>query len=94
MNFHLNPDADVNGTCFHDVTIRCSFATLVKKLGEPHCMGDYEDNIRYEWFFTSEDGKNVTLYDWKSYSDNPTVWNVGGLNKSDTEVFRSWFNRI
>jgi hypothetical protein len=94
MNFKLNPDANIGGTSFHDVTINHSFDGLVSKLGEPHCVGDYEDKVRYEWFFTSEDGRNVTLYDWKEYSDKPEVWNVGGLNKADTELFKRWFSNL
>lgn len=92
MNFISNPDADVCGTSFHGVTIHQSLGSLLNKLGAPHYEGG--DKTQYEWFFTSEDGRVITLYDWKSYTDNPSVWNVGGLNKVDTEMFRSWFNRI
>ena len=94
MNFKLNPDADVNGTSFHDVTINVSFKTLVNKLGEPHCIGDVDDKVRYEWYFTSEDGRNVTLYDWKTYSSSPNFWHIGGLNKEDTVMFKNWINNL
>lgn len=92
MNFIINPDADINGTSFYEVTINSSFDNLVKKLGEPHCEGSSDDKVRYEWFFTNEAGRPVTLYDWKSYSDNPSVWHVGGLNKEDTLAFKRWIN--
>lgn len=94
VSFTSNPEADVDGTSFHDVTIRCNFDLLVKKLGEPHSVGSYEDKVRYEWRFTSDDGRNVTLYDWKAYSDKPNIWHVGGLFKPDTEMFRDWFNKL
>ena len=91
MNFTINPDADINGTSFHDVTINCSFKQLVNKLGEPHCYNSSEDKVRYEWFFTSDNGKVVTLYDWKTYSSAPSLWHVGGLNKQETVLFKNWF---
>lgn len=91
MNFIANLDADVNGTSFHNVTINCSFKQLVNKLGEPHFQNSSEDKVRYEWFFTSDTGKSVTLYDWKTYSSAPNIWHVGGLNKEETVLFRDWF---
>lgn len=91
MKFVANPNANVNGTSFHDVVINCSFKHLVNKLGQPHYENHPDDKVRYEWFFTSEDGRAVTLYDWKTYSSAPSLWHVGGLNKEETVLFKNWF---
>lgn len=92
MNFIANPDANIDGTSFHGVTIRIDYSDLVKILGNPHSEGD--GKVQYEWFFHSDNGRVVTLYDWESSGPKPKIWNVGGLIKEDTESFKSWFNRI
>lgn len=91
MKFESNPVADISNTSFHDVTIRESFDFMVKMLGEPHSENDPEDKVRYEWIFTNSDGRPVTVYDWKSYSNKPKMWHIGGLNKEDTLQFKQWF---
>jgi hypothetical protein len=94
MNFNQNPDADVNGTSYHDVQIQMKFDWLVALLGKPHRENDCEDKVQYEWFFTSEDGQPVTLYDWKSNSTNPNIWNVGGHSYKITSQFRDWLYQL
>ena len=88
MNFIANPDADINFTSFHGVTLELSYPTMVKLLGQPHYRDG--DKTQYEWFFTGEDGNSVTVYDWKSYAEFPNVWNVGGLSKEITQQFKNW----
>jgi hypothetical protein len=94
MEFKQDPEAKVIGTSFHDVTIRESFAFMVKALGEPHSENDPDDKVRYEWVFTNSDGRSVTVYDWKSNSSKPNIWHVGGLNQEDTVLFKHWFSSI
>jgi len=91
MHFIANPDANINGTSFHDVTIKMDYHLMVKCLGEPHFFGGDGDKTQYEWIFTGEDGNSVTVYDWKSYSKYPKVWNLGGMNKEITARFKDWF---
>jgi len=94
MNFRPNPNGDVDGTSFHGVTIQESFDFMVKRLGEPHSENHPDDKVRYEWIFFSDDGRAVTIYDWKSGSSRPKIWNVGGLSKEITVLFKEWFNNI
>ena len=91
MNFKLDRKANVNGTSFHDVEIRKNFDDLVALLGKPHYCNDPDDKVRYEWLFISDDGRGVTLYDWKSYSDKPNVWHIGGMTQEITVSFKEWF---
>ena len=92
MNFITSPNADSCGTSFHGVTIRQSLDSLLAKLGKPH----YEDGdkTQYEWVFTSEDGRVVTLYDWKSYSTSPSSWHIGGFSKEETQLFANWLTAL
>ncbi len=90
MNFTLDSASNIDGTYFHDVTISVSYDTLIKVLGEPHFENDPSDKSRYEWFFTSDDGKPATLYDWKVYSSNPKIWHVGALDKNTAVSFKNW----
>jgi hypothetical protein len=94
MEFKQNPEAEVVGTSFYEVTIRESFAFMVKTLGEPHSEASPEDKVRYEWVFTNSDGRTVTVYDWKSNSNKPNIWHVGGKNREDTLLFREWFDNL
>jgi hypothetical protein len=94
MNFRPNPNGDVNGTSFHEVTIHESLDFMVKRLGKPHFENGPSDKIRYEWIFFSDDGRAVTVYDWKTGSSKPKIWNVGGLTKEITVLFKEWFNEV
>lgn len=82
-----NPNADVNGTSFHDSTVTASLEQLEKAFGPAHSDGDgYK--VSNEWSF-EHDGNPVTLYDWKEgrFPRNRQIeWHVGGHNKAATEA--------
>ena len=88
-----NPN-NAHGTSFHDVVIEMSFDDLVKKLGAPHTTWGPGDKVQYEWCFQAFDGRPVTVYDWKSYSDKPREWHVGGRDQIDTIRFKAWFDSL
>ncbi len=93
MNFNLDPEADINGTSFHNLVINENYHNLVKMLGDPHVENYPEDKIRYEWYFTSEDGSGIALYDWKQHSNSPKTWNIGSRSKESALQFKEWFYR-
>ena len=90
----------VNGTSFHDVTIRTSINELTKLLGEPSMEDNSgEDKVNVEWEVITEDGTVGTIYDWKEYRrlDGDTVveFHIGGHTKLDTTIiFRELFNLV
>ncbi len=89
----MNP-SDAHGTSFHDVEIHMPFDRIVEKLGKPHVTYEPGDKVRYEWCFQDIDGRPITVYDWKTYSDKPREWHVGGRTKSHTVQFKAWFDSL
>lgn len=90
--FKASPGASVCGTSYHGISVKCSFDDMVKKLGKPHASYPPGDKVRYEWVFTSEDGKVVTVYDWKEYCEKPSEWHLGAFNQEETVSFEKWFS--
>jgi hypothetical protein len=89
------PVVDSSGTSFHGVEILLPFKELVEKLGVPHTTYTPGGKVRYEWVFRcQEDGAVVTVYDYKSYSDQPREWHVGGTDLLDTVRFKEWFGDL
>jgi hypothetical protein len=100
--FTVNSEADPSGTFLqgHLVT---SYQQIVEILGEPIEGGDYK--ISGEWILTSEEGRVVTLYDWKSThlydQDLPSVeefrqldqheFHIGAADRATAASFQSWF---
>ena len=85
---------EIDGTSFHETTIKCSVATLRKVLGEPdYEPNDGEDKINFEWVMETNDGDVFTVYDWKEYrslNENEMIeWHIGGRNKKSTEQAKS-----
>jgi hypothetical protein len=81
----------VNGTSFHDTTIKFSVSTLTKILGEPHYSGnDGNDKTNFEWQMETDNGDVFTVYDWKEYrplNESEIIeWHIGGMNKNITET--------
>ena len=89
----------VNGTSFHDVTIRTSINELTKLLGEPSMEDNSgEDKVNVEWEVITN-GTVGTIYDWKEYrrleGDDVVEFHIGGHSKSDTTIiFRELFNLV
>jgi len=84
----------VDGTSFHDTTIKCSTSTLRKVLGEPECeVNDGEDKVNFEWTLETDNGDVFTVYDWKEYrilNENEMIeWHIGGHNREVTEQAKS-----
>jgi len=80
----------MDGTSFHNTTIKCSVSTLIKVLGEPDCaMNDGEDKVNFEWYMETDNGDVFTVYDWKEYrslNENEMIqWHIGGGNRNVTE---------
>jgi len=91
-----------NGTCLQ-TTVLASYKQLEKLFGFPNCEGD-EYKVSTEWNLVSEDGKVVTLYDYKRtdlYSSGyPTVdefrslpvyeWHIGGKGLTEALELRDF----
>jgi hypothetical protein len=81
----------VNGTSFHNDTVRASVEDLRKILGEPTCeQNDGEDKVNFEWEMQTEDEDVFTVYDWKEYrslsEDEIIEWHIGGHNGRVTSI--------
>jgi len=73
----------VNGSSFHNVTIKTSVNELIRVLGEPtYQTNDGEDKVNFEWVCETIDGDVVTIYDWKEYRmidvDEKIEFHLGG----------------
>ena len=73
----------VNGSSFHNVTIKTSVNELIRVLGEPtYQTNDGEDKVNFEWVCETIDGDVVTIYDWKEYRmidvDEEIEFHLGG----------------
>ena len=89
----------VNGTSFHDVTIRTSINQLTNLLGEPSIEDNSgEDKVNVEWEVITEDGTVGTIYDWKEYrrldGDDVVEFHIGGFNKSDTLIIKNELKQL
>jgi hypothetical protein len=83
-----------NGTSFHDSTIRCSVADLIRAIGEPQeSRNDGSDKVNFCWTCETSKGDIFTIYDWKYYrslrEDEMVEWHIGGYSKRETEAARS-----
>jgi len=79
----------VNGSSFHNVTIKTSVNELIRVLGEPtYQTNDGEDKVNFEWVCETIDGDVVTIYDWKEYrwidKDEKIEFHLGGRRKIHT----------
>ena len=86
--FKSTPYAEVCGTSFHDVTIKCSLKKLVKLFGKS--VGA-SDKVTHEWVLTGPDGRVVTVYDYKYNGAIDGYWHVGAYTKETCLLFRDWF---
>jgi len=72
----------VNGTSFHNETVRASLTDLRQILGEPiYSTNDGEDKVNFEWAMETDSGIQFTVYDWKEYrslgEDEIIEWHIG-----------------
>ena len=86
----IKTEKSANGTSFHDVVINSSINELTQLLGEPsYTDNSGEDKVNVEWDCELEDGRVVTIYDWKEYrpigKDEMIEWHIGGYNHIVTE---------
>ena len=80
------------GTAFWDTVIEAPYDVLVEKLGKPPITYLADEKIQYEWAFKDDQGRVVTVYDWKEYGNRrPSEWHVGGHDRQATEAFKAWF---
>ena len=82
-------EKSINGTSFHDVVINLSINELTQLLGEPSYYNNSgDDKVNVEWDCELEDGRVVSLYDWKEYrpvgKDEVIEFHIGGFSKLDT----------
>jgi hypothetical protein len=82
-------EKSINGTSFHDVVINSSINELTQLLGEPSYYDNSgDDKVNVEWDCELEDGRVVSLYDWKEYrpvgKDEVIEFHIGGFSKLDT----------
>lgn len=86
--FKSTPNADPSGTSFHGITIRGSLEKLTKLFGEPmSCCS----KTLHEWTLTHEDGRVVTVYDYKYDGAVAGYWHVGALDQETCLSFRNWY---
>ena len=89
----------VNGTSFHDVTIKTSINQLTKVLGEPNIQDNTgEDKVNVEWEIIIDNNIVGTIYDWKEYrrldGDDLVEFHIGGHNKSDTLIIKNELKQL
>lgn len=80
---------DTSGTSFNGTTIETTVQNLRKVLGDPSFEDNTgEDKVNFEWDCEIENGKVVTIYDWKQYheiDENEIIsFHIGGFNSTDT----------
>lgn len=76
-----------NGTCYQD-TIETSYFNLINLFGLP--TFGRGDKTLCEWVLQNHLGDVVTIYDWKSNTNDPelvTRWNLGGNGDTYSNVF-------
>lgn len=76
-----------NGTRYQD-TIETSYFNLIKLFGLP-TFGK-GDKTLCEWVLQNTLGDIVTIYDWKSKTNDPELvsrWNLGGNGDTYSNVF-------
>lgn len=78
-----------DNTSFHKVTIKTTIADLVRVLGEPQFQGNTgDDKVNIEWYCENENGKAVTIYDWKEgrkLKNNEVIeFHLGSKNPIDS----------
>ena len=89
----------VNGTSFHDVTIKTSINQLIKVLGEPSMDNNSgEDKVNVEWEVIIDNNIVGTIYDWKEYrrldGDDLVEFHIGGFNKNDTVIIKNELKQL
>ena len=82
---------DVNGTSFHEQTIRFTFNELKIALGEPDYTDFSGDKVSAEWSLTIN-GIPISIYDWKEYNRTPVNfqdtyfdWHIGSHSELPIE---------
>jgi hypothetical protein len=86
----LSADKALNkssGTCYQD-TIETSYFNLINLFGLP-TFGK-GDKTLCEWVLQNHLGDVVTIYDWKSQTNDPELvsrWNLGGNGDTYSNVF-------
>lgn len=76
-----------NGTCHQD-TIQTSYFNLINLFGLP--TFGRGDKTLCEWVLQNHLGDIVTIYDWKSKTNDPefvTEWQLGGHTDTYSGVF-------
>lgn len=86
--FKPNPDADINETSFHSVTVRGTLKQMVARFGEPLPGDGYKTT--HEWIFEGP-GFNVAVYDYKFNGAVECMWHVGTLTPEQSQQFKAWF---
>jgi len=89
---HCNSDR-IDGTSFHDTTIKTTLAQLICALGKPDYDNNTgEDKVNFEWDMETDNGVYFTVYDWKEYrkiKPNEVIeWHIGGFQPSMTQYVK------
>ena len=87
--FKPNPDADINETSFHGVTVRATLKQMTARFGEPFPGDGYKTT--HERIFEGP-GFNVAVYDYKYNGAVESKWNVGSLTAEQSRQFKAWFD--
>ena len=78
-----------SGSCYQD-RVSTSYFNLISLFGLP-TFGKSEDNkVLCEWVLENHLGDIVTIYDWKSNTNDPefvTEWHLGGNGETLSNVF-------
>jgi hypothetical protein len=95
----IDDDSRLDGTSFHNNTVKATVNQLTEILGEPsYACEDEDEKVQYEWDCEceTEDGDPfyVSVYDWKEYreySEYETIeWHIGGKSSWDTDDARDY----
>jgi hypothetical protein len=84
-------NSSLNGTSFHDVTIKTSVEELIQAIGEPqHKDNTGEDKVNFAWNCETEEGDVFSIYDWKEYREisefEEIEFHIGAHSKSISNV--------
>jgi hypothetical protein len=84
-------NSSLNGTSFHDVTIKTSVEELIQAIGEPqHKDNTGEDKVNFAWNCETKEGDVFSIYDWKEYREisefEEIEFHIGAHSKSVSNV--------
>lgn len=83
-----------SGTSYFGSNIITTVNDLIQLFGAPYSEDNSgEDKVNFEWELEDEDGKFITIYDWKEYRklrlNEKIIFHIGGENEFITRKAQS-----